>query len=111
VVGDMLSVNLGYRFRPHRAIQPYVVLGLGAGRIDYRVDVAQGRSPMIDDTVHPLILRWQLGVDLALSARWTISVGYGGVFSDQFTLERADGDRITTTYLAHAMTAGARYQL
>jgi len=111
VVGDMLSANIGYRFRPHRAVQPYIVLGLGAGRIDYEVNVAQGRSAMIDDTVHPLILRWQLGVDLALSARWTISTGYSGVFSDQFTLDRTDGDTITTTYLAHAMTVGARYQL
>lgn len=110
VVGDTLSISVGYRFRPGRAIEPYVGMGFGKARIDYEVNVAAGRSPLIDDSVNPWIVRWALGVDLALSARWTISTDYRGVFSDKFTLERSDGNTISSTYLVHAMTVGARYR-
>ncbi|MGE0624798.1 MAG: outer membrane protein [Pseudomonadales bacterium] len=111
VVSDSLSLNAGYRFRPGRAIDPYVSLGFGAARIRYEIDVAADRSALIDDTVNPWIVQWALGIDLALSRRWTVSTDYRGLFSDHFTLERTDGETVTTTYLTHAMTLSARYRL
>ncbi len=111
VDGNTLSLNLGYRFRPNRAIDPYLTVGLGASRIHYEVDVAIGRAPLIDDTVTPFSGGFSFGVDLALSERWTIATAIRGVLTDHFTLERTDGETVTSTYLMYAMTIGARYRL
>jgi opacity protein-like surface antigen len=111
VRGDSLALNVGYAFRPTRAINPYASLGMGAARIRYDLDVAVGRVPFIKDTGTATLFQWQFGVDIALSSRWTITAGYRGDVTTDFTIERVDGEPLKTSYLSHATFFGARCRL
>lgn len=111
VRSDSLALNVGYAFRPARAINPYASLGVGAARIRYDLDLAVGRVPFIKDTGSAPVFQWQFGVDIALTSRWTITAGYRGDVTTNFTIDRIDGERLKTSYLSHATFFGARCRL
>ncbi len=110
VRGDSMALNLRFAFRPDKAINPFVGLGLGAASVHYDLDWAAGREPFIRDTAGAGRFQWLLGLDRALTKRWTVTIDYRGALTEDFTVEQLDGETFVTNYLVHSFSIGARHR-
>ncbi len=111
ISADSLMLNVTYRFRPTVAINPWIGAGVGIARMDYDLDLAATRTPLVHDDSTRGAVQVLLGFDIAVTPRWTVTADYRMFLSDHTDVDLAAGGTLTTSHQIHSWSIGARYSL
>ena len=109
VRADSLIVNAVYRFRPDSAVNPFIGLGAGFARLKHDLALASDGSELISSSDDTHAIQWLLGVDMALTERWTVSADYRGWLSGRVTIQPAGTEPVEVTQFVNSMAIGIRY--
>jgi len=118
VEATSLLVNLLRDFELGTALQPYVGVGLGVARLDYRVGetaldgsvIQRPRRPIIDDRATSLAFQLIAGFTMPLSRRLDLAADYRYWRAPSVKLKEATGRELDTDYAANSVWLSLRYR-
>jgi opacity protein-like surface antigen len=104
---DSLLLNFIGVIRSGSRWSPYILIGVGAARIDAS-DLKVAGQPLSTDTATTFAYQVGCGIDYALTDSLSLDLGYRffGTPPPKFT--EANGDKFTTDYLSHSIILGLR---
>lgn len=112
-VGDVkatsLAVNVLYRFRPDRAIRPFVGVGGGITHADYRIETRG--APYLDDADTAPVVQLLLGVDVALTPRLSFSADFRSWYTDWLEPRRPNGEKVRLPHQVNSLGVGLRFSM
>lgn len=118
-----LMMNTIFQFYPGSSMRPYVGVGVGLARADYKIDTRtfcrsfvcgtiEERARVLNDNDTALAGQAILGVDIAVSPRLHFTADYRYVLTGKFGLQAPDGSALEIrTQRSNSVTAGLRYSL
>ncbi len=118
-----LMMNTIFQFYPGSSMRPYLGVGVGLARADYKIDtrtfcksfacgVVEERARLLNDNDTTFAGQAIIGVDIAVSPRLHFTADYRYLLTGKFGLQAADGsDLEIRTQRSNSVTAGLRYSL
>lgn len=107
VTADSLLLNFFGIYRDNSRWSPYIVLGIGAARIDAS-DLRVTGQPLSNDSAVVVAYQLGTGLDFALSDRLSLDIGYRffGCIRPKFT--EVNGHTFEMDYYSHNVILGLR---
>ncbi len=109
VKATSLSLNGIYRFRPERAIRPYLGAGVGVARIDVQAETL-GQEYLDDEDVAPA-LQLLGGANIALNEHLDFTAEIRTWYATPIEVVRPDGRTDEAWHWVHSVQLGLRYAL
>lgn len=102
-----LMAGVAYRFRPEKAVRPFIGGSIGAAWLDY--DVETLGAPYLDDSATSPAFELLAGIDMALTRRLNVVTDLRSWYASPVKLDRPDGSAYETWHWVHSIGLGLRY--
>ncbi len=118
-----LMVNTIFQFYPGSSLRPYLGIGGGMTRADYKIDTrtfcqrfvcgtVEERARILDDSDSTFAAQAIIGVDIAVTPRLHFTADYRYLLTGKFEMQARDGSALEIdTQRSNSVTAGLRYAL
>jgi|GEM_PF-1651893 len=118
-----LMMNTIFQFYPGSSLRPYVGIGGGLTRADYKIDTRtfckrfvcgaiEERARILDDSDTTFAAQAIIGVDIAVTPRLHFTADYRYLLTGNFEMQAPDDSALEiNTQRSNSVTAGLRYSL
>ena len=110
LTADSLLLNFMTLVRGESRWSPYLLIGIGAARLDAS-DLKVSGQPLSTDTAAVFAYQLGVGIDYALTRSVSLDLGYRFFGTSPPTFTETNGQRFDTNYLSHSVVLGIRVGL